>query len=133
MSVHYAEEKIREALRLCGGNMMQARQQVTKWAQDDHALMNALTKPHLDGIIAYQIERVSSGRADTENLNLAPAASGKKRPDSFGMELLRAVADSEVTVFGLETASAPKGRKTASRSHIEAIHKMALARHNKNK
>ena len=66
MSREYADTKIKEALKLCNGNMTRARQHIITLAQEDGVLLNALVKPHLDGIVAYQVERVSSGRAELE-------------------------------------------------------------------
>ena len=72
MSREYADTKIKEALKLCNGNMTRARQHIITLAQEDGVLLNALVKPHLDGIVAYQVERVSSGRAELEKRH--PAA-----------------------------------------------------------
>ena len=124
MSREYAEEKIREALKLNGGDLMRSRQQVMSWAASDSRLMSALAAPHLDGIVAYQVERVASGRAELEKRH----PEVKKAPDEggvFGMDLLRAVAASEATVFGHDGAGAPPKRRYASKQHIDAIHKMA--------
>lgn len=130
MSREYAETKIKEALKLCNGNMARARQQIVMLAQEDAKLLGALTQPHLDGIVAYQVERVASGRAEIEKRHpedLAPSIE-----ENFGMELLRAVAAADVQVFGQEQPIGPR-RKAASRQHIDAIHKIAASRKSKNK
>ncbi len=119
----YAEKKIREALKLTGGNEAQARRQIAMLAQDDPVLLKSLTQPHLEGIIAYQVERVASGRAELEQRN--PDAVETLKGENFGMDLLRAIASSDVTVFGQETAVNTGKRKTASKQHIDAIHKLA--------
>ncbi len=131
MSREYAESKIKEALKAHKGNMALARQQVISQAINDTALLRGLTRPHLDGIVAYQVERVASGRAEVE----------KRQPDvkvpekeNFGMDLLRAVVATGVPVFGMEGNSSPVKKRQASKSHIDAIHKMASGRHiNKDK
>ncbi len=129
MSREYADTKIREALKLCNGNASRARQQIIMLAQDDNKLLNALVKPHIDGIVAYQVERVASGRAELENRY--PNDKPSIKDQSFGMDLLRAVASSDVAIFGLEGEYAPRKKGRASKQHIEAIHKLAASRHNK--
>ncbi len=133
MSKEYAEDKIRQALKTHGGNVALARKQVMLWSHDDAALMRAIAAPHLDGIIAYQVERVASGRAELEKRHPKAATKAKKEEENFGMNLLRAVAASDSAVFGMEDSTRPK-RKTASKQHIDAIHKMAsLSRNTKKK
>lgn len=127
MSKEYAEQKIKEALRANGGNATLARKQIMLWSQDDAKLLRGLTRPHLDGIIAYQVDRVSSGRAEFEKRH--PSAPEPKREENFGMELLRAVAAADAAIFGQETASNTGRKVVASRQHIEAIHKLASSRH----
>ncbi len=128
MSKEYAEDKIRQALKEYGGNIALARKQVMLWAHDDAALMRSIVAPHLDGIIAYQVERVASGRAELERRHPSKT-SPKKEEENFGMDLLRAVASSDATVFGYDSPITPK-RKSASKQHIDAIHKMASASRN---
>ncbi|PCJ02819.1 MAG: hypothetical protein COB14_00975 [Alphaproteobacteria bacterium] len=121
MTKEYAESKIREALTAHGGNVALARQHIVSMAQTDAALMRALAHPHLDGIVAYQVERVASGRAEMEKRH--PKEPAKNKVDNFGMELLRAVAASDAETFGQEGMGAK--RKVASKQHINAIHQMA--------
>lgn len=121
MTKEYAESKIREALAAHGGNIALARQHIVSMAQTDAALMRALAHPHLDGIVAYQVERVASGRAEMEKRH--PKEPAKNKVDNFGMELLRAVAASDAETFGQEGMGAK--RKVASKQHINAIHQMA--------
>ncbi|PCJ99915.1 MAG: hypothetical protein COA45_03640 [Zetaproteobacteria bacterium] len=121
MSKEYAENKIRDALKAHGGNTCLARQHIVHEAQSDAALMRALARPHLDGIVAYQVERVASGRAEMEKRH--PKAPTTNKSDNFGMELLRAVAASDAEIFGQEGMG--KKRKIASKQHIDAIHLMA--------
>ncbi|PCI56137.1 MAG: hypothetical protein COB36_04980 [Alphaproteobacteria bacterium] len=121
MSKEYAESKIREALKAHGDNIGLARQHIVSMAQADAALMRALAQPHLDGIVAYQVERVASGRAEMEKRH--PKEPAQNKIDNFGMELLRAVAASDAETFGQEGMGAK--RKMASKQHIDAIHQMA--------
>ena len=121
MSKEYAESKIREALTAHGDNIGLARQHIVSMAQTDAELMRALGRPHLDGIVAYQVERVASGRAEMEKRH--PKEPTQSKIDNFGMELLRAVAASDAETFGQEGMGAK--RKVASKQHINAIHQMA--------
>ncbi len=124
MSRDYAERRIKEAIRLSKGNMIRARQQVIAWTYEDAKLLHELTKPHLTGIVAYNIERVLSGRsAKVEK----PASPQKPvvRDEEFGVEILKAVAASNAAVFGQEGNAAPAKRGKASRQHIDAIHQIA--------
>ena len=123
MSTRYAESKIRETLKLTNGNEAQTRRLIMTLAQDDPKLIYSLCAPHLEGIIAYQVERVSSGRSETEERGIENAVP--KEGENFGMDLLRAIAAQDVTVFGHENTSEAKQRKTASKQHIDAIHQMA--------
>ncbi len=127
MSKEYAEEKIREALGLHGGNTARARKHLIGLAQSDLKLLSALTLPHLDGIISYQVDRVASGRAELEKRHPQSAPSPAKKQDNFGMDLLRAVAASESAVFGQQNPMGNR-RKGASRQHIDAIHQIASSR-----
>lgn len=130
MSREYADTKIKDALSLCNGNMALARKQIVLLAHEDPALLEALTKPHLDGIVAYQVERVASGRAEPEKRGIEEIPLEALKNEDFGMQLLRAVAAEDVTIFGMENASGAK-RKAASKEHIDAIHKIASNRKSK--
>ncbi len=127
MSLQYAENRIKEALKLTGGNQARARQQVIVWALEDPQLLQALTKHHLTGIVAYHMERVVSGRSSKAKAPAPPPPKPKKASadDEFGKEILKAVANSSSAVFGLEGPSAPQKRGQASQRHINAIRQMA--------
>jgi hypothetical protein len=131
VSKEYAENKIKDALKLCNGNMGLARQQIVALAYEDMDLLRTLVRPHLDGIVAYQVERVASGRAEKEEYR--PELPLPKIDDDFGMKLLRAAVADDVRVFGRDNMRQPRKRKIASKQHIEAIHKMASSRRQQNK
>ena len=127
MSAEYAERRIKEALKLSGGNTIKARQQIIAWTFEDAKLLHALAKPHLSGIVAYNIERVASGRADAAKaakpLNkkqAAKKANGQGKQEQFGLEILKAVAG-QPQIFGLEDPGAPQKRPGVSKDHINAI------------
>lgn len=125
MSKEYAEDKIREALRAHGGNLTLARQQLMTWAGQDSKLLFALARPHLNGIIAYQVERVASGRAEKEKSPKSANISEQEKEENFGMDLLRAVAASGAAVFGQENNAPPVRKGAASQAHMDAIRQMA--------
>ena len=123
MSREYAERRIKEAVKKAGGNAERAKQQVIAWTMEDTKLLDALTRPHLTGIVAYNIERVMSGRsaAKEEAVQEKPPA----QEDEFGIEILKAVAATNAAVFGQESNAVPIKRGRASKQHIDAIRQMA--------
>lgn len=124
MSNDYVEGKIKEALRLANGNTTRARQQLIAWCYEDAKLLQGFMKPHLTGIIAYNIERITSGRASRANtpINRAPQPKAPQNDEDFGMEILKSIAGNAGPMFGLEGPSAPSGRRTGvSPQHLEAI------------
>lgn len=135
MSLEYAENRIKEALKLAKGNPAKARQQIIAWAMEDSQLLFALAKPHLSGIVAYNIERVASGRADSSRQGqggspapkAAPEAAAPrpgKKPEQFGLEILKAVAGNPA-IFGLEDTGAMKKASPVSQRHVDAIRAIA--------
>lgn len=134
MSLEYAENRIKEALKLTGGNHVKARQQIIAWTFEDPKLLHALAKPHLSGIVAYNIERVASGRAEAARTSKAEAkqnqdapktaANEKTQDEQFGLEILKAVAGSP-QIFGLEDPGASSKSARVSQSHLDAIRAIA--------
>lgn len=126
MSLEYADERVAEALRQTDGNQAKARQLIITWAMSDTKLLQALTRHHLKGIVAYHVERVASGRATKPKaVPERPQKAKAQSDDEFGMEILKAIANSSSAIFGLEGYSSPQGRRQASQSHIDAIKQMA--------
>lgn len=131
MSLEYAERRIAEALKHCGGNAAKARQQIIAWTYEDPKLLHALAKPHLSGIVAYNIERVASGRAEAarkQTQEAKPEAAAPQRElsedEKFGLEILKAVANSSGATFGFEDLGGPR-KGGVSQDHINAIKAMA--------
>lgn len=122
MSLEYVEKKINEALKLSKGNATKARQTIIKWCQDDAKLLFAMTKAHLNGIVAYNVDRVASGRNDKSKKKVPPKAPPPK--EKFGMEILKAVVKSG-SVFGMDSDREPRRKGQASQQHIDAIKKLA--------
>lgn len=132
MSIEYAQMRIKEALRQNGGHVGKAQKQVVAWARQDSRLLLALTQHHLNGITAYHIERVASGRGDrlpevprAPVVSEPPRAESSKKSDSFGMQVLKAVVREDPTIFGMEAYSTPPKRGQASQRHVDTIHRIA--------
>ncbi|MGH1398103.1 MAG: hypothetical protein ACRBCT_02705 [Alphaproteobacteria bacterium] len=134
MSLEYVERKIVEALKLHNGNTARTREQLIAWAIEDQQLLLGLTKSHLSGIAAYNIERVVSGRAAKARAQAKPKAPAKQRQpagNDFGVELLKAVASTSSEVFGLENNTPLGGRARVSQGHINAINSIASRKETK--
>ncbi len=134
MSMEYLNSRIKDALKMSGGNRVKARQQIIAWTFEDNKLLHTLAKPHLSGIVAYNIERVASGRADAAAQKASEATKQPQAPkqaapkpknedEQFGMEILKAVAGSP-QIFGLEDPGAPQKRGGVSQKHLDAINAM---------
>ncbi len=128
MTQNYAENRIRIALKENPTSSAKARQTVMRWALEDPKLMAELVVPHLSGIVAHAILRVERG----ETMPEAGPADEEAMSSSFGMELLRHVADDHAAVFGQEDSRLPSKRPPASQGHIDAINLLA-SRANKSK
>lgn len=135
MSREYAEGRIKEALKKTNGNAVRARQQVIAWTYEDPKLLHALTKAHLSGIVAYNIERILAGRGTSEAAgqqqpsSKSKAAGSPKKEENFGEELLRAVAGNSGAQFGLESySSGGTSRSKVSKKHIDAINALTKGR-----
>lgn len=137
MSSTYVETRIKDALKASKGNKARASQQLIAWAMQDIKLLQGLTRAHLGGIVAYNVDRVASGRAEVTRSKPAPkpkTAAPITKPatgDGFGKELLKAVASENAAVFGLETYSSPSGTTQTSQRHIDAMSQIVSASKNK--
>ena len=127
MSREYAEKRIKEALVMAKGNATKARQQIIAWTNEDPKLLQALAQPHLTGIVAHAISRViyrQEAEEVEEDIPNAPQ-SLDMAPDTFGKEILKALASENTVMFGRDTGVVPAGRKQASQSHIDALKQIA--------
>ena len=124
MSYEYVENRIKEALRLSGGHPLKARQQILAWCYEDPKLLHGLTRPHLDGIAAYAINRVihkqTAEEPEGEGLDVDSLAG-----EALGKDLLKAFVGRKGDDFGRSTGLPSSRRKRASQSHIDAIHLMS--------
>ena len=127
MSREYAENRIREALKLSKGNPTKARQQIIAWTFEDTKLLHALARPHLTGIVAHAVNRVIYHQHTEEEAEEIPETPQpiNLEPATFGAQILKALQSENTATFGREQAAAPVRRKQASQSHIEALKAMA--------
>lgn len=127
MSREYAEKRIREALNIAKGNATKARQQIIAWTNEDPKLLQALAQPHLTGIVAHAVNRVvyKQGVEDHDDDVPEVPQSLDMAPDTFGKEILKALASDSTSIFGRDNGPGPARRKQASQSHIDALKQMA--------
>lgn len=128
MSREYAEDRIREALKLAKGNPTRARQQVIAWAAEDQRLLWALVQPHLTGVVAHAINRVIYREGIESEPETPPMPRPKAlnmAPETFGKQILNALTSHNTPIFGLEGSATSAGPKKASQSHIDALKKIA--------
>ncbi|MCB1530590.1 MAG: hypothetical protein H6853_05675 [Rhodospirillales bacterium] len=123
MSQDYVEKRIREALKLSRGNAANARQQIIAWTREDMKLLQAITRPHMLGIVAHAVGHVMN-RKETPPPAPPPAVEDDPK-HAFGMEILRAVAGEGSPRFGQENAGPPLHKQPASQRHIDAINQLA--------
>ena len=133
MSREYAESRIREALKNAKGNATKARQQIMAWTFEDPKLLQALTRPHLTGIVAYAVNRVINRQETEEDEAAIPdiPESLNMAPETFGKEILKALSSSNTPMFGQEMSAPSPGRKQASQSHIDAMKSLAKGKKKK--
>lgn len=126
MNRDYSEGKIREALKISGGNATRARQQVIAWAFDDAKLLHELMAPHMTGIVAHAINHVMAqgSKKPAQQIPDVAAASAAPSKDPFGMEILKAIALGNPAQFGHENGGASGGKHMASQRHVDAIKEM---------
>lgn len=141
----YLTSRIKEALYNANGNKTKAIHQITSWAAQDQQLLQALTRAHLGGIIAYHVDRVASGKPAKGSASSAKKASaksstpraskgGKKRVNvrdgsAFGQAILKAASDTNASVFGLESYAAPSKDDLTSQRHVDAVKHLASFSH----
>lgn len=124
MSREYVTTKIKEALKIHKGNAAQARQQIMSWAMQDPKLLRGLANPHMTGIVAHAVNHVLYGKGVEELTAVPPDMASGEKDESFGMDILRAIAEGETAQFGLENTGRPVGKRAASDKHVDAIRKM---------
>lgn len=125
MSREYAESRIQEALKLSKGNPTKARQRIIAWTFEDPKLLQALARPHLSGIVAHAVSRVIyKQELEPQEVPDEPEALDLP-PETFGAEILAALQSGNTARFGQEGNAPQTRRGQASKSHIEALKKIA--------
>lgn len=123
MSWEYVEKRVKEALKLTGGNATRARQMVIAWTNEDSRLLQGLAQPHLTGIVAHAVSRVINKKEQPEVI--PPTPQEEEDPaHEFGMQILRTIASGSTAQFGLEGAERPQKKQAASQRHIDAIRQL---------
>ncbi len=128
MEQKYINERIQEALSQADGSEAQACQILMEWAIEDPIFLLSLTQPHLKSIVSYAIERaLSKDKPVIEKAFVKPKekpVSMDLPPESFGMDLLKALSGRDSVRFGLEGANGRPlvtRRKQASQQHIDIL------------
>jgi hypothetical protein len=124
----YLETQMEDALRKAKGNQTKARALLMEKITEDERLLRALTKPHLQAIVAHgvshyaaQFKRQKQNDDDAVS-KAAKTAKGKTGVEAgFGLDLLKALGGANVPKFGKEDAAPPIRRKEASQSHVNAL------------
>lgn len=133
----YVQACLVKALKASGGNKTRAIQQVMAWARQDMELLQGLTKAHLNGIVAYHVDRIAGGqgmeapRPAPGKATAKPAARPQRQMvkpaqgSPFGQQILRAASSGNAAMFGMEGYQSPTkppedGQKTSQR-HIDAL------------
>lgn len=129
MAQTYLENRIAEALKKSKGNQTKARQLVASMAIEDDQLLLALTKPHLNALVAHAVGHYASvvkekKKAD-DGEDLPPVPKAAKNESGFGLDLLKALGGQNTPKFGREEAAPPVKKKKASEQHVNALKLMA--------
>jgi hypothetical protein len=129
MSLNYTENRVKEALRLSNGNVSDAKKQMFAWFYEDHKLLLDITRPHINGITAYAVQRVLNRmlKSDEEILQeeAENAAQSSSRKDQVGKDILRGFVSKEAPLFGQESIAVPLRKKAASQNHVDVMHMLA--------
>lgn len=131
MSLNYTENRIKEALRLSNGNTNEAKKQIFAWLYEDHKLLLDITRPHLNGIVAYGVDRVLRRmlKSDEELLEdeAQEASHSSSKKGQVGKEILKGFIAKDAPQFGQESVAVPLRKKAASQSHVDTMHLLAAA------
>jgi hypothetical protein len=129
MSLNYTENRIKEALRLSNGNTNEAKKQIFAWLYEDHKLLLDITRPHLNGIVAYGVDRVLRRmlKSDDELLEdeAQEASHSSSKKGQVGKEILKGFIAKDAPQFGQESVGVPLRKRAASQNHIDTMHLLA--------
>lgn len=127
MAQTYLENRIAEALKKSKGSQTKARQLLTSMAIEDDQLLLAMTKPHLNAIVAHAINHFATveKKKKTKEDDIPAVPKNVKGDGGFGLDLLKALGGNNVPKFGKEEAAPPIKKKKASEQHVSALKLMA--------
>ena len=129
MSINYTENRIKEALRLNNENINDAQKQIFAWLYEDHKLLLDITRPHINGIVAYAVQRTLNRmiKSDEEILDevAEDAALSSSKKDQVGKDILKGFISKEAPQFGQESVAVPLRKKAASQKHVDVMHMLA--------
>jgi len=127
MAETYLENRIAEALRKSKGSQTKARQLLASMAIEDDQLLLALTKPHLNAIVAHAVGHYASVVKNKKKSDddVPPIPKNAKGDAGFGLDLLKALGGQNVPKFGREDTAPPIKKKKASEQHVNALKLMA--------
>jgi hypothetical protein len=111
MSREYVEARIREALRMNGGNEAKAKRQIHAWLYEDHKLLLELVGPHLNGILAYLVTRSKNAmlvQKDTAQTTAGHRGRVHARDDMSELQALLQKRDLQGSALGAEALKAQK-------------------------
>lgn len=125
----YFENRVKEALRLHEGNERLAKDQIFAWLLEDHKLLLDVTKPHLNGIVSYSMERILNRLSKTDeelleevSMDAVYSSSGR---DQVGKDILKGFISKNAPKFGQESIAAPLKKKRASKKHEDTMRLLA--------
>ncbi len=124
MSREYSIKKIKEALHATRGNATKARQMIIAQSMEDTRLLQELVTPHMVGIVAHAVGRVVSGKTEPEVMAQPQDQLSESDKDSFGLDILKTIAEGDTAQFGQEAYGRPMRKQGASQKHIDAIHQI---------
>ena len=127
MSLNYTENRIKESLRLNNGNVAEAKKQIFAWLYEDHKLLLDMTRPHLNGITAYTMDRVLRRmiKSDEEIVEDEARDAAMSNQKTTGRDVLRGFISKEALQFGQESVGVPLRKKAASQGHIDTMTMLA--------
>ena len=127
MAQTYLENRIAEALKKSRGNQTRARQNLASMAIEGDQLLLALTKRHLNAIVAHAVSHYASVIKKKKKTadDVPPVPVTPKGAEGFGIDLLKALGGQNVPKFGKEEAAPPVRKKKASAQHVSALKLMA--------
>lgn len=124
MTHEYALSRVRDALEKSDGNASKAQRLVLSWVEKDHTLLFGLIAPHLQSIVTHAVAHAAkrTKKPSAKKIIVNPEETGE-----FGAAVLGSLRGTR------QSLTSPEEPSKASRTHVDAIHKLAAAAKNKDK